>query len=389
MSYQQFLKRFLMIVSIVLLLALLWFVRDTVMTAFLAAVIAVGLSIPTRALTNRGVRRGWAITISVTGFLVVVVLALLLMVPSLVTGVADLVSDIPAAAETTIEAYETLRSSNETLELVLPTLDLDDFEITDDLVTTVQELIQAAISTAAPAILEGIGTVSTVAFDLFILFFIFLFFLIEPRTYVRASLYLVPKQYQQRLLDLWNELYHTLTLWLKAQFTSIAITVFLVWFVLGILLGMPNALTVAIFSGIATFIPNIGAVLPAIPILVFTLANDPSTVWYTLLAYLVIQQAEGNIFTPAIVKNELSIPSGALMLFQIVATAVFGFLGLLLAIPLMATLITLIREVYSYGFLKLGPDDVQLETTGDGQVVFAEPASPEPSVEVTPAIEPS
>ena len=376
MSYQLFLKRFLLIVAILLLLALVWYTRDTVMTAFLAAVIAVGLSIPTRWLVSRGLKRGWAIGISVTGFLIALLLALLLIVPSLVLGLADLIADVPTAVTTAVEAYESLRTSNDTLNSLLPSLDPNNFVLTEDLVATLQELLQSVWNTAAPAILEGIGTVSTVAFDLFILFFIFLFFLIEPQTYIKASLYLVPTQYQQRLLDLWNELYTTLTLWLKAQFTSIAITVFLVWFILGVLLGMPNALTVAIFSGVATFIPNIGAVLPAIPITVFALADDPSSLWYLLLTYLIIQQAEGNIFTPAIVKNELDIPAGALMLFQIIATTLFGFLGLLLAIPLMATLIAMVREVYSYGFLGLRQGQITLESTPEGHLVMVDPELP-------------
>lgn len=371
MSYQLFLKRFLLIIAIITLLGLLWFIRDTVMTAFLATVIAVGLSIPTRMLTNRGMKRGWAIGVSVTGFLIVLSFAVLLIVPSLVTGITDLVTDIPAAANAALDAYSNLRQTNDLLGSLLPEFDPSSFEITEDIAATIQELIQSILSTAAPAILQGIGTVSSVAFDLFILFFIFLFFLIEPKVYVKASLYLVPQRYQQRLLDLWNELYVTLTLWFKAQFTSIAITVFLVWFVLGVLLGMPNALTVAIFSGVATFIPNIGAVLPAIPIIIFALADDPSSLWYLLLAFLIIQQAEGNIFTPSIVKNELNIPSGALMLFQIVFTTLFGFLGLLLAIPLMATMIAIVREVYSYGFLGLREAEIELQTTAQGELLLA------------------
>jgi hypothetical protein len=49
----------------------------------------------------------------------------------------------------------------------------------------------------------------------------------------------------------------------------------------------------------------------------------------------------------------LEIPSGALLLFQLVATALFGALGLLLAVPMFAVLITLVREIYSYDILKL------------------------------------
>jgi predicted PurR-regulated permease PerM len=65
-------------------------------------------------------------------------------------------------------------------------------------------------------------------------------------------------------------------------------------------------------------------------------------------AYLVIQLAESNVITPTLVKAELNIPAGGLMIFQLLMTLAFGALGLLLAVPVFAGLIVLVREIYSY-----------------------------------------
>jgi hypothetical protein len=129
--------------------------------------------------------------------------------------------------------------------------------------------------------------------------------------------------------------------------------VVLVWFVLGVVLGLPGALPVAVFAGISTFVPNIGIILPLIPIIIFTVAFDPSQLLVMVMAYLTIQFIESNILTPYIVKSELHIPAGAVLLFQIIVISLFGPLGLVVAVPMLAVIITLVREVYSYDVLGL------------------------------------
>jgi predicted PurR-regulated permease PerM len=177
---------------------------------------------------------------------------------------------------------------------------------------------------------------------------------------------LVPSAYQARALEIWDELYRTMTNWVSAQIISIAITVFLVWFVLGVLLGMSHSLTVALFAGVATFIPNLGSIIPLIPIAIFTAADDPGKLLIIVPTYLMIQLLESNVLTPYIVKLELDIPAGGLLLFQVVAAAALGALGVLLAIPLLALVITLVREIYSYDVLRLNERGLAFFTDSTG-----------------------
>src|SRR5690606_13773459 len=124
----------------------------------------------------------------------------------------------------------------------------------------------------------------------------------------------------------WNKLHRTVRTWISTLLLSISITMTLVWLILGLLLGIPNASIVAVFAGVATFVPNIGAFLPLIPIVIFTLASDPSQLLIMAPAYLLIQLIESNVITPSLVKAELDIPPGLLMLFQLLMTLAFGAL---------------------------------------------------------------
>ena len=227
-------------------------------------------------------------------------------------------------------------------------------------------------------ILEGVGAIFTLIANIGVMLFIAVFFLTDPQSYVKASLMLLPQRYQQRGADVWGVLYQVLQTWISAQAISISVTMLLVWLVLGVLMGMPNAAMVAVFAGIATFIPNIGAFLPLIPIVIFTLASDPTQLLWTAPTYLVIQLLESNVLTPSIVKAELDIPAGAVMLFQLIAAFLFGTLGLLLAVPLIAVIITLVREVYSFDILGLRGQKIELRFDEVGNLQLAETAVANP-----------
>ena len=374
MTFNEFFKRFLAVLAVLLLCLGIWTARSTLIFGFAAALIAVALSIPAGWLQRRGLRRGWAIAVATIDVGLVVILLFFLVVPRLLTGVIELLSTIRPAISSLVTVYANLRERSEFLGAALPSLAVDlDSALIDP--TRAQEILQQFIDASlalAPSLLGGVGTVVALVINLIFVLFIGIFFLIDPQSYIKASLYLVPRHYHQRATEIWNELYRTLSLWISALLLSISITMGLVWLILGLLLGMPNAIVVAVFAGIATFIPNIGAFLPLIPIFIFTLASDPTQLVIYVPVYLLIQFTESNVITPSIVKAELKIPPGALMIFQLLVTLAFGALGLLLAVPLLAVLIVLVREIYSYDLLGLRNLEVEMKGSQAGQLVLQE-----------------
>jgi predicted PurR-regulated permease PerM len=218
-----------------------------------------------------------------------------------------------------------------------------------------------------------------------------IFFLSDPLSYVQISLHLTPAPYHARLLRIWSELYLTLTQWIKTQFLSVSITISLVWLVLGLFLGVPYAPIIAVFAGVATFIPYVGAFLPLIPIFVFTMATDPSLLRWAIPAYLAIQLLESNVITPMLIREKLQLPSGGVLLFQLVATALFGGLGLLLAAPLLLVLVVLVREIYSYDILGLRSEKIEIAVDAAGRMYLGQSrqreTEPEPPERSTAAKE--
>jgi hypothetical protein len=105
-----------------------------------------------------------------------------------------------------------------------------------------------------------------------------------------------------------------------------------------------------------------------IPIFVFTMAEDPSLMLRAIPAYLAIQLLESNVITPMLIRQELQLPSGGVLLFQLVAAALFGALGLLLAVPLLLVLVVLVREIYSYDILGLRAEKIEIVVDAAGRM---------------------
>ncbi|MEI6891243.1 MAG: AI-2E family transporter [Pontiella sp.] len=364
MTFSDYLKRILATVLLLIFLYALWSTRSILVLAFAAVVIAIAIAQPMHFLQRRGMKRGLAATLSILFSFMLVTLLSLWVVPTLGKGVADLVQDVPAAVEIAKQAYEQFCENKPVIQSLLPRIPSANFQEAIDaeaLKDTFNWLVKSGMA-IAPDLLGGIGLITSILVHLGLVLFISIFFLIDPHSYLTAVLYLIPAHNHKRFKEVFNILGATLTKWLNAQLFSVTVIVLLVYILLGVILQMPNAMVVALFAGFATFIPNIGAVLPLIPITIFTLAySEPSKLLLYLPVYLAIQFLESNIITPQVVKAQLNIPAGYLMLFQLLIIMALGALGLVLAVPILACLIVFVREVYSFDVLKLKNISVQID----------------------------
>ena len=358
MTFRTFALRVTFVLGVGAVLAALWFYRSTFMLAFLAIIVAVLISIPASYLQRLRLPRALAVTVAA---LVVTLVALGLgffLVPSIGNNLSELAQRLPQLSEQLSETYDIVADRDDFLGRLLPPLTLESNRLA--VLGQLEQMVSSAFtdgnfSTGTPALVRGGNFVVTLLLNTFLVVVLAIFLVAEPKTYVRVSLYLVPKQRQPQLLALWGALYHTLRIWLSTLLISISITVLLVLLILGPL-GMPYVTEVAVFAGLATFVPTIGALLPALLIVLVLLVADPARIPLMVAAYLGIQLLESNVLTPAVVRRQLSIPPAATLFAQILAGLTFGALGFVLAVPLLAVATVLVREIYSYDLLGLrGP----------------------------------
>lgn len=167
----------------------------------------------------------------------------------------------------------------------------------------------------------------------------------QPEPYRHGIVLLFPPSAHGRVRAALDEIWRTLRLWLLGQLAQMLVigllTTVTVW-----LIGVHSPLALGLIAFVAEFIPYVGPILAAVPALLVAFTQSPDLVLWTLGAYLAIHQVEGNLVSPLIQRRMIVIPP-ALMLIGIASVgALFGYVGVLFAGPLVAMLYAGIRQLY-------------------------------------------
>jgi predicted PurR-regulated permease PerM len=116
----------------------------------------------------------------------------------------------------------------------------------------------------------------------------------------------------------------------------LAITIAVANLIVYLLIGLPAALAVALLAGVCELIPVIGPTLGAIPAVLVAFAYDPSKVMWVVAASALIQLLENNLLAPRVMHKTVGVNPMVTLLAIVAFGALFGFAGLLLAIPIAA-----------------------------------------------------
>ena len=133
--------------------------------------------------------------------------------------------------------------------------------------------------------------------------------------------------------------------WLKATLFSMTVVGIGAWF--GFLaMDLPQAFVLGFIAGVASFIPNFGPLFALIPAVIVALAISPQDALLVIVLLYGLSFLQNQILNPLLMAETINLPPALLLIGQIVGGFFFGFLGLLLAVPITAILMILVREIY-------------------------------------------
>lgn len=194
--------------------------------------------------------------------------------------------------------------------------------------------------------LQGVFSVTVGVITSLIVFLVVGFYLAaSPDLYVRTFLQLFPLVKRPRIEEVLNRLAHVLRLWLLGRAIGMLFVGILTAAGLYVL-DIPLWLALGFIAGLLDFVPNIGPLLAAIPATLIGLTAGPTQALYVILLYVVVQQLEAYIVEPLIEQRIVRVAPAFSIIVQILLAVVLGFVGLLLATPLMVALMVLIQELY-------------------------------------------
>lgn len=323
---KPFVARVMVVLALVALALFLWRVIDVLLLIFGASLVAILL----RSIADPIARRTPLSQAVALGFAVVLVLGILagsvlLFGNEVRVQVAELVKRLPqswAAVEARLAAHP------------------------------LGEMVLGGMKEKGPnvgAIAEGLTKATAAAvgtlLQLVLVLFGGLYLAGDPQVYRTGLLKLLPEDARDRVANVIDSTGRALRLWLLSQL----VTMFVVGVMTGVglwIIGVPAPFALGLLAGLAEFIPYVGPVLAAVPGLMIALSMDMTTVFYTVLLYILVQQIENNAIQPLIAKEVLSLPP-ALAIFSVVGLGVvLGPLGLVFAAPLTVLIVVAIGNLY-------------------------------------------
>jgi len=175
--------------------------------------------------------------------------------------------------------------------------------------------------------------------------FIGLFTAFDPGPYVRGLLRLIPLRRRALVDDCLSLVAHTLRMWMVGKLVSMVVVGIATWAGLQ-LLGVPLAPIMALLAAALTFVPNFGPIASAVPALLLALLQGPMKALWVAGLYIGVQTIESYVLTPLMQKKMISLPPALTLIAQVLMGTLAGGLGLLVATPLTATLLVVVKKVY-------------------------------------------
>jgi predicted PurR-regulated permease PerM len=167
---------------------------------------------------------------------------------------------------------------------------------------------------------------------------------VDPHLYHGGMLELIPASDRDHAARSMAEVATTLRRWLVTQLIAMTLigavsTIFL------LVIRVKAAVPLGILAGVAKFIPILGSIFAAIPAIAMAFIDSPHKALVVALGYIVIQFLENHLLVPVLMKHGVNMPPAMTLGIQALMGLLFGFLGLLVAVPLLAAILTIGRTL--------------------------------------------
>jgi predicted PurR-regulated permease PerM len=359
------LGQFIGLLVLAICLYILWQIREVLLLVFAAVVLATALNRLARRLQQSGLARGWSVTLSVGILLTVLIGFFWLIVPPFATEFRQLAELLPTAIDRLTPWIEHLQSNipSQLTPYLVPQKPGGGNTLSQQLQQQLQPFISQLLGGAGAFVSNTLGGL----LSFLLVLVLTLMMLAQPRAYRKVFVRLFPSFYRRRIEGILDESEVALGRWIIGALISMSVVAMLSLIGLSIL-RVRLALAQGILAGLLNFIPNIGPTLSVVLPMTIALLDG---VWWksvaVLILYFVIQQFESNFLTPYVMAQQVSLLPAITLMCQVFFATFFGFLGLILALPLTVVLKVWVTEILIKDVLDLWHSDREADFNAAGE----------------------
>ncbi len=260
------------------------------------------------------------------------------MAPQLVRTVNGLIKDLPGMEEAFNNYLSTLGEWNENIYDMI-------MDVLDAVVQWCNTNLFAAVGTLTQTV---IGVVSSLI-DVFIGLVVFFYVTLEKEKFIGQAKKILFAVCPNRaaddwILDIFRQTNRIFSGFISGKIIDSAI-VGVITFVFLTIFRMPYVLLISVIVGVTNIIPMFGPYIGAIPCAILLLFISPMDCVIFLIFCIVIQQIDGNIIGPKIIGNSTGISAFWVVVSILVFSHLMGFAGMILGVPIFATIYYIIRKI--------------------------------------------
>lgn len=296
---------------------------------------ALGLEPLVRALVNRKLPRPAAVAIVVAAFLGAVALLLWTVIPAVVTEAAKLIERLPVIVDDVI-----------TSELIVGWDRELNGAISDATANLLRYLADSANwPTLAGGVLQiGFGVLGG-AVGLIIVIILSVYFMSSLGSMKDYVARLIPASKRVRFRELTDQVTYSVGRWVIGQ-VSVALLHAIVLFTYLTIIQAPFAPLLAAIAFFVAVVPLIGSVTSGVISTLVTVFVDPTLGLAVGIYYLIYLQLEAYIISPRVMKKAVAVPASLVVIAALMGGTLLGILGAVIAIPLAASILLIVREVW-------------------------------------------
>jgi len=366
-----------LVLAMYLALKLIWFANALFLVAFLGVLFAIAISTGVDRLERMRIPRGAGAALIVLSFFAVLFAFGSWLAPTLRAQGAELRQKLPEAVDR-VEQWMNERQSGffgillgSGGNLVNPPSAAAPSQPTSATTTPAGTTTAPATQNAPPAPKDSQGTVAPRLHDriqaqlsgatrylfpflthtvaaiggFLIVIFLSIYLATDPELYQRGILALLPDRRRAQGAYLMNRVAVVLRKWLVTQLIAM-LTIGVVTTIALLLLHVKAAFALGLLAGLFEFITTVGPLLSAVPGVAMGFLDSPEKAATVALAYWGIQFLENHVLIPLLMKGGMDLPPALTVITQALLALVFGFLGLMVAVPLLATVMVTVQVLY-------------------------------------------
>ena len=180
---------------------------------------------------------------------------------------------------------------------------------------------------------------------LLLVVFLSIYFAADPELYRRGMLALLPPRRRHLAARVMSRVAVVLRKWLVTQLIAMAVIGGVSTIAL-LILRVKAAFALGLLAGLFEFIPTVGPILSAVPAVAMGFLDSPEKALLIAVVYIGIQFLENHILIPLLMKGGMDLPPALTVITQALLALVFGFLGLMVAVPMLATVMVIVQMLY-------------------------------------------